>query len=81
VQVSFRKLILGSLAAVAFAVPAMAEIKIGVVDYARLFEESPQAKVVRDALQTEFGRACSSSSPRRPRSSSAAKSCRRTSSP
>lgn len=54
-QVSFRKVILGSLAAVAFAVPAMAEIKVGVVDYARLFEESPQARVVRDALQTEFG--------------------------
>ena len=55
-QVSFRKVILGSLAIVAFAVPAMAaEIKIGVVDYARLFEESPQAKVVRDALQAEFG--------------------------
>jgi len=35
--------------------PAMAEIKIGVVDYARLFDESPQAKVVRDALQAEFG--------------------------
>jgi outer membrane protein len=49
VQVSFRKLILGSLATVAFAVPTMAaEIKIGVVDYARLFEESPQAKVVRE---------------------------------
>jgi len=56
VQVSFRKVILGSLAAMAFAFPAMsAEIKIGVVDYARLFEESPQAKVVRDALQAEFG--------------------------
>jgi len=56
VQVSFRKVILGFLAIVAFAVPAMAaEIKIGVVDYARLFEESPQAKVVRDALQAEFG--------------------------
>jgi outer membrane protein len=56
VQVSFRKVILGSIAIVAFAFPAMAaEIKIGVVDYARLFEESPQAKVVRDALQAEFG--------------------------
>jgi outer membrane protein len=55
VQFSFRKVLLGSLAAVAFAVPAMAEIKIGVVDYARLFDESPQAKVVRDALQAEFG--------------------------
>ena len=32
-----------------------ADLKIGVVDYARLFEESPQAKVVRDGLQAEFG--------------------------
>jgi outer membrane protein len=55
VQFSFRKILLGSLLAVAFAVPAMAEIKIGVVDYARLFEDSPQAKVVRDSLQAEFG--------------------------
>jgi len=55
VQFSFRKVLLGSLAAVALAAPAMAEIKIGVVDYARLFDESPQAKVVRDALQAEFG--------------------------
>ena len=54
-QFSIRKVLLGSLAAVAFAMPAMAEIKIGVVDYARLFDESPQAKVVRDALQAEFG--------------------------
>ena len=54
-QFSIRKVLLGSLAAVALAAPAMAEIKIGVVDYARLFDESPQAKVVRDALQAEFG--------------------------
>ena len=39
-----------------FAIPAMAaDLKIGVVDYARLFDESPQAKVVRDSLQAEFG--------------------------
>ena len=54
-QFSLRKILLGSLAAAVFAVPAMAEIKIGVVDYARLFEDSPQAKVVRDSLQAEFG--------------------------
>ena len=54
-QVSFRKVLLGSLATFAFAVPAMAELKVGVVDYARLFEESPQAKVVRDGLMAEFG--------------------------
>jgi outer membrane protein len=55
VQVSFRKLLFGSLALVAFAVPAAAEIKVGVINYARLFEESPQAKVVRETLQAEFG--------------------------
>jgi len=55
VQGSIRKIIIGSLAVFALASPAMAELKIGVVDYARLFEESPQAKVVRDGLQAEFG--------------------------
>jgi len=56
VQVSFRKILLGSLAATVLAMPAMAaELKIGVIDYARLFDESPQAKVVREALQAEFG--------------------------
>jgi len=55
VQVSFRKVLLGSLAAMVLAVPAMAEIKIGVVDYARLFDESPQAKAVQAALRAEFG--------------------------
>lgn len=54
-QVSFRKVLLGSLAATLLAVPAMAEIKIGVVDYARLLEDSPQAKVVTEALRGEFG--------------------------
>jgi outer membrane protein len=39
----------------ALSVPAMAEIKIGVIDYARLLEQSPQAKVVQDALRNEFG--------------------------
>ena len=48
-QVSFRKILIGSLAATVFALPAVsAELKIGVVDYQRLFEESPQAKVVRE---------------------------------
>ena len=45
-QVSFRKVFLGSLIAATFALPAAAEIKIGVVDIAKLFAESPQAKVV-----------------------------------
>jgi outer membrane protein len=55
VQVSFRKVLLGSIAATVLSVPAMAELKIGVVDYGRLFAESPQAKVVQDSLRAEFG--------------------------
>src|SRR5262245_4030184 len=54
VQVSFRKILLGSMIAAAFAVPASAEIKVGYVNYARLFDESPQAKVVNDSLRGEF---------------------------
>lgn len=54
-QVSFRKIIVGTLAAAALSVPAMAEIKVGVIDYARLLEQSPQAKVVQDQLRNEFG--------------------------
>jgi outer membrane protein len=56
VQGSFRKILLGSLGAIVLAVPALAaDLKIGVVDYARLFAESPQAKVVSEGLQAEFG--------------------------
>ena len=43
-QVSFRKILFGALASAALSVPAMAEIKIGVVDYARLLEQSPQGE-------------------------------------
>jgi outer membrane protein len=35
-------------------VPAHAELKIGVVNAARLLQESPQAKAVQDALRSEF---------------------------
>jgi outer membrane protein len=55
VQVPFRKILLGALASAALSVPAMAEIKIGVVDYARLLEQSPQAKALQDSLKNEFG--------------------------
>jgi outer membrane protein len=55
VQVSFRKIVFASVAAVGLAVPAMAEVKVGVIDYARLLEESPQAKQVQEALRSEFG--------------------------
>jgi outer membrane protein len=34
--------------------PAQADIKIGVVNAARLLQESPQAKAVQDALRAEF---------------------------
>lgn len=54
-QVSFRKILVGSIAAAALSVPAMAEVKIGVIDYAKLLEASPQAKAVQDALRNEFG--------------------------
>jgi outer membrane protein len=38
-----------------FALPATAEIKVGVIDYAKLLDESPQAKAVSAALRDEFG--------------------------
>ena len=44
-----------AVVAALFAVPAFAQTKIAVVDYRRLFEESPQMKVLRDAVQAEFG--------------------------
>jgi outer membrane protein len=56
VQFSFRKLLLSSVVAATCAMPAMAaELKIGVIDYARLLDESPQAKAVSEALRAEFG--------------------------
>jgi outer membrane protein len=46
---------LGLLATVAAVGPAQAEQKIGVINFNRLMEESPQAKVVSEALNSEFG--------------------------
>ncbi|HEV7714343.1 MAG TPA: OmpH family outer membrane protein [Steroidobacteraceae bacterium] len=44
-----------AMAAAFFAVPAWAvDLKIAVVDYGRLVEESPQAKVALEAIRTEF---------------------------
>ena len=54
-QVSLRKILVGTLMTAALSVPAMAEVKIGVVDYARLLEQSPQAKALQDSLKNEFG--------------------------
>ena len=53
-QVSFRKVILGSLVAAAFTMPATAEVKVGVVEFAKLFDQSPQAKAVEAGLNAEF---------------------------
>ncbi len=36
------------------ATPVWAELKIGVVDYGRLVEESPQAKAALDSIRSEF---------------------------
>ncbi len=38
----------------AAASPAYADLKIGVVQYSRLMQESPQAKAAQDALRSEF---------------------------
>jgi outer membrane protein len=46
--------LVAALAAAGLAVPAFAEVKIAVVDYGRLVEESPQAKAALDAIRTEF---------------------------
>jgi len=46
---------LGLLAALAAVAPAHAELKVGVVNFNRLMEESPQAKAVSEALNGEFG--------------------------
>ncbi|HEY6454066.1 MAG TPA: OmpH family outer membrane protein [Steroidobacteraceae bacterium] len=50
-----RSLILGSAAAMVLAAaPAWAELKIGYVNYSRLLQESPDAKVIADQLRNEF---------------------------
>lgn len=42
------------LAAGGMALPAQAEIKVGVVNYGRLMQDSPQAKTALDAIRAEF---------------------------
>jgi outer membrane protein len=44
----------GVTALAAAAAPAWADLKIGVVNYAKLMQESPQAKAAQDALRAEF---------------------------
>lgn len=43
-----------ALVAALVATPAFAEVKIGVVDYGRLLDQSPQAKAVLEKLRNEF---------------------------
>ncbi|MFT3905498.1 MAG: OmpH family outer membrane protein [Steroidobacteraceae bacterium] len=45
---------MSGLLAMTLAVPALAELKIGVVDYNRLMKDSPQAKAAQETLQREF---------------------------
>ena len=50
-----RSLILGSAATLVLAAaPAYAELKIGYVNYNALLQDSPDAKVIADALKNEF---------------------------
>ena len=51
---SVKVLLSTALIAIGFASTAQAEIKIGVVNYQRLLQDSPQAKVALDAIRTEF---------------------------
>lgn len=43
-----------AVAAVCWALPGLAQTKIGVVDYSQLLAESPQAKAVSEAMRDEF---------------------------
>jgi len=54
---SFRRwavVLSGVVALAAVAGPAWADLKIGVVNYSKLMQESPQAKAAQDALRGEF---------------------------
>ena len=54
---SFRRWVVaisGVVALAAVAAPAWADLKVGVVNYAKLMQESPQAKAAQDALRGEF---------------------------
>lgn len=52
---SFRRVVvMAGAVALAAAAPAWADLKVGVVNYAKLMQESPQAKAAQDALRAEF---------------------------
>jgi len=46
--------VIGTAALAGATAPAWADLKIGVVNYAKLMQESPQAKAAQDALRGEF---------------------------
>lgn len=50
---SWKLALTGLAAMAAVAGMARAEVKVGVVNYSRLLQESPQAKAVQDALRNE----------------------------
>ena len=54
VKRSWMLAVVGLLAAFAAVAPAQAEIKIGVVNFNRLMQESPQAQGVQEAMRSEF---------------------------
>jgi outer membrane protein len=49
-----KVLVPGVLLAVALVAPASADIKVGIVNYSRLLQGSPQFKTLQDALQADF---------------------------
>lgn len=51
---NLKVLLSAALVACLYAPLASAEIKIGVVNYSRLLQDSPQAKVALDAIRAEF---------------------------
>jgi outer membrane protein len=54
-RLNYSKMWAIALVAAVVAAPAWAaELKIGVVDYGRLVEESPQAKVAQEQIRNEF---------------------------
>jgi outer membrane protein len=57
VQVSIRRIFAGALlaATLTLAAPAMAQTKIGVVDFTQVFGASPQYKAMEEASNSEFG--------------------------
>ena len=47
-------LVPGLILSAGLVAPAMADLKVGVVNYGRLMQDSPQAKAAEDAIRAEF---------------------------